>query len=565
MSNFYTDNDRLSRVLRHPQMKEIVDLQENDYQDALSFDIAPKDFEDAIDSYAKTMEVMGEICSEVLAKNAAGVDEEGPRVEDGRVYYASGTAQNHKTLVETGLYGISLPRQYNGLNFPTVLFSMSSELISRADASFDNIWALQNCADIIAQFGSEEQKEMFLHRIAEGATCSMDLTEPDAGSDLQAMSLKANYNEENDTWTLNGVKRFITNGDADIHLVLARSEAGTTDARGLSLFIYDKAWGGLTVRRIEHKLGIVGSPTCELVYDNAPAVLVGSRRMGLIKYVMALMNGARLGIGAQSVGLSEASYRAAYEYAHQRKQFNKLIVEFPAVQDLLSQIQMKLDASREMLYATSRLVDLQNVYTKLSTSRSLTPEERAKLKTVSKKADMFTPILKFLSGEYANENAYDAIQVLGGSGYVKSFPVERYYRDARVLTIYEGTSQMQVVAASKYVGNGLLLKTLQEYREEADALYSDGSYEPACASRAFVEERAKLSGLVDKYESLVNTSMEMGDNAMLSRSRGLVECGGSILMSYLLLLVADDKRSCESFVKYLKHTNGVIAKFEAVL
>ncbi|HOI50671.1 MAG TPA: acyl-CoA dehydrogenase family protein, partial [Prolixibacteraceae bacterium] len=331
MANYYTDNKDLKFHLSHPLMEKIVALKERNFTEKDAFDFAPMDFEDAMDSFDKVLEVVGEICGEIIAPNAEGIDAQGPEVINGHVKYADGTQRNLDALVKAGLMGMSLPRKYGGLNFPIVPYIMAADIVSRADAGFVNIWGLQDCAETINEFASEDQKAQYLPQVAEGATMAMDLTEPDAGSDLQSVQLKATFNETKGTWVLNGVKRFITNGDGDISLVLARSEPGTKDGRGLSMFIHDKKNGGVTVRRIEHKMGIIGSPTCELVFRDAPAELVGDRKMGLIKYVMALMNGARLGIAAQSVGISEAAYREALAYAKERVQFGKAILRFPAV------------------------------------------------------------------------------------------------------------------------------------------------------------------------------------------------------------------------------------------
>ncbi len=346
MANFYTDNEDLKFQFKHPLINKIVDLKEQGYRDFGKYDYAPANLEDAIDSYDKVMEIIGEICGDIIAVNAESVDHDGPVCKDGRVTYAAGTQKNQEALIKAGVYGIALPREFGGLNFSMVPYVMAAELVSRADAGFGNIWGLQDCAETIYEYASREIQEEFLPRINKGETCSMDLTEPDAGSDLQSVMLKATYNEEKGLWYLNGVKRFITNGDAQIKLVLARSEEGTKDGRGLSYFVYDKAWGGVNVRRIENKLGIKGSPTCELVFNNAPAKLVGDRKLGLIKYVMSLMNGARLGVGAQSVGISEAAYREAAKYAQERVQFGKKIAEFPAVAEMLGLMKAKLQASR---------------------------------------------------------------------------------------------------------------------------------------------------------------------------------------------------------------------------
>ena len=468
MANFYTDTPELKfHLSSHPLMKRIVELKERGYADKDAYDYAPIDFEDAIDSYDKVLEIIGEVCAETVAPNAEGVDHEGPKVVDGAVEYASGTRENIKAMNDAGLMGMAMPRRYGGLNFPVTPYIMAAEIVTRADAGFENIWGLQDCAETLYEFGNEDQRQRFIPRVCAGETMSMDLTEPDAGSDLQSVMLRATYSEKDGCWLLNGVKRFITNGDANIHLVLARSEEGTKDGRGLSMFIYDRNQGGVTVRRIENKLGIKGSPTCELVYKNAKAELCGERKLGLIKYVMALMNGARLGITAQSVGLSQAAYNEALAYAKDRKQFGKAIIEFPAVYDMLSTMKAKLDASRALLYETARYVDVYKALEDISRERKLTPEERAEAKTYSRLADAFTPLGKGMGSEFANQNAYDCIQVHGGSGFMKDYACERIYRDARITSIYEGTTQLQVVAAIRYVTTKTYLARMREFEAEA--------------------------------------------------------------------------------------------------
>ncbi len=432
MANFFTDNKDLRFHLNHPVMEKIVRLKEMDYRDKDQYDYAPHDFEDAMDNYCKVLEIIGAICADVIAPNAEDVDHEGPRVIEGRVKYARGTQENHEALTRAGVIGMNFPRKYDGLNFPMVPYVMAAELVSRADAGFANIWGLQDCGETILEFAAEDIKEDFLPRFNKGATAAMDLTEPDAGSDLQAVQLKAHYDEEKGVWLLNGVKRFITNGDAEISLVLARSEEGTTDGRGLSLFVYDKAEGAVKVRRIENKMGIKGSPTCELVFRNAPAKLIGERRMGLIKYVMSLMNGARLGVGAQSVGIAQAAYEEAVRYASQRKQFGKTIDQFPAIYQMLTLMRVRLEAMRSLLYETARFVDIYKAWSFIAGERTLTKEEREDMKTYTRLADIFTPMVKLISSEWCNLIAYDALQVHGGAGFIKDFPVERLYRDARI-------------------------------------------------------------------------------------------------------------------------------------
>ena len=524
MSNFYTDNRDLKHHLTHPLMQKLVTMRERNFADAEKYDYAPFNYEDAMDSYEKVLEIAGEIAGEIVAPNAEDVDHEGPHVVDGHVVYAQGTQKNLDALVKAGLMGISLPRRYNGLNFSLVPYIMAADMVSRADAGFVNIWGLQDCAETIYEFASEEQKEKYLPRVCAGETMAMDLTEPDAGSDLQAVMLKATYSEADQCWYLNGVKRFITNGDGHIALVLARSEEGTKDGRGLSMFIYDRANGGVTVRRIENKMGIKGSPTCELVFKNARAELCGSRKMGLIKYVMALMNGARLGIAAQSVGVSEAAYREALAYAKDRRQFGKAIIEFPAVYEMLSNMKAKLDASRSLLYETTRFVDMYKTWEDIAKERTLLPEERAEMKAYQKLADAFTPLAKGMSSEYCNQNAYDCVQIHGGSGFMKDYACERIYRDARITSIYEGTTQLQVVAAIRHVTTGTFLNKIMEY-ETAEIL---PELEPL---------RDRLKAMREKYAAAVEHVLATKDNELLDfLARRLVEMAGNIIMGHLLLL-----------------------------
>jgi alkylation response protein AidB-like acyl-CoA dehydrogenase len=547
MANFYSDNKDLKFHLEHPLMNKIVELKEKGFIDKEKYDYAPLSSADALDSYDKTLEIIGDICANIISPNAESVDHEGPQVIDGHVQYARGTQENHEALKKAGLYGISLPREYGGLNFAMVPYVMAAEIVSRADAGFGNIWGLQDCAETIHEFASKEIKNEYLPRVSNGETCSMDLTEPDAGSDLQSVMLKATWDENQNTWLLNGVKRFITNGDADIKLVLARSEEGTKDARGLSYFVYDKRHNKVKVRRIENKLGIKGSPTCELVFNNAPAQLVGDRKLGLIKYVMSLMNGARLGVGAQSVGLCEAAYREALKYANERVQFGKTIIGFPAVYEILTQMKAKLHASRSLLYETSRYVDLYKAYGFLANDRKLTSEERQEAKTAQKAADFFTPLLKLFSSEYSNELAYDSLQIHGGSGFMKDYPIERIYRDARITSIYEGTSQLQVVAAIRGVTTGFALNKIREYETM--------SYRP---EHEYVKNQ--LVEMTDAYAEVVEKVTSVGNLEYIDfHARRLVEMAGHIILTYLLLIDAqrnsDYALSADVFFKYAASEN----------
>lgn len=523
MANCYSDHKELRFELNHPLMKRIVELKERDFRDKDQYDYAPLDFEDAMDSYDRVLDIVGEITATTIADNAEGVDIEGPHHEGDRVRYASGTQQNLDAMVKAGMNGMTMPRKYNGLNFPITPYTMCAEIVAAKDAGFGNIWSLQDCIETLYEFGNEDQHSRFIPRICAGETMSMDLTEPDAGSDLQSVMLKATYSEEEGCWLLNGVKRFITNGDADIHLVLARSEEGTTDGRGLSMFIYDKRQGGVNVRRIEHKLGIHGSPTCELVYKNAKAELCGDRKLGLIKYVMALMNGARLGIAAQSVGLSQAAYDEGLAYARDREQFGKAIIGFPAVYDMLALMKAKLDAGRALLYQCARYVDIYKALDDIARERKLTPEERQEQKKYAKLADSLTPLAKGMNSEYCNQNTFDALQIHGGSGFMMDYPIQRYARDARITNIYEGTTQLQVVAAIRYVTNGSYLAQMREF----EAVEASPAMRP-------LRERAKA--MADKFEEATAYVKETKDQELHDIcARHLMEMAADVIMLHLIV------------------------------
>ena len=548
MANFYTDNDALKHHLSHPMMGKIVELKERNFADADKYDYAPQNFEDAMDSYDRVLEIVGDISANTIAENAEGVDHEGPTVKDGRVTYASGTLKNLDATRKAGLMGMSMPRRLGGLNFPITPYIMAADIVSRADAGFENLWGLQDCAETIYEFADDDQKERFITRVCQGETMSMDLTEPDAGSDLQSVMLKATKKEDG-SYVLNGVKRFITNGDSDIHLVLARSEEGTKDGRGLSMFIYDKRNGGVNVRRIENKMGIKGSPTCELVYKDAPCELVGSTRLGLIKYVMALMNGARLGIAAQAVGICEATYREALAYAKDRKQFGKAIITFPAVAEILSVMKAKLDAGRALLYACSRFVDMYKIYDDIAKERKLTVEEKKEQKYYSKLADAFTPLAKGMTSEFCNQNAYDCIQIHGGSGFMKDYACERLYRDARITSIYEGTTQLQVVAAIRHVTTGTYLTKIREFEQ------MEVHPEDEAVKNTLVFMTQQYADAVQAVTGVENP--KYGD----FMARRLVEMAGHIIMGYLLL---EDTQRNDSFRRslnvYVKYGQAEVAK-----
>ena len=534
MANYYSDHPEIEFHLNHPLMKRVVDLKERNYAEKDQFEDAPVNYEDAIENYKRLLDITGDVAGNIIEPNSESVDQEGPHLENGRMIYASKTFENLEATRKAGLWGLSMPRRYGGLNLPNAVFSMASEIISAADAGFQNIWSLQSCIDTLYEFGSEEQRQKYIPRICAGETMSMDLTEPDAGSDLQRVMLKATQDADG-TWRLNGVKRFITNGDSDIHLVLARSEEGTKDGRGLSMFIYDKRDGGVTVRHIEHKLGIHGSPTCELVYKNAKAELCGNTRLGLIKYVMALMNGARLGIAAQSVGVEQEAYNEGLAYAKERAQFGEKIINFPAVYDMLSRMKAKLDAGRSLLYCCARYVDIYKALEDIARDTKLTPEERQEMKKYTRLADAFTPLAKGMNSEYANQNAYDAISIHGGSGFIMEYKCQRLFRDARIFSIYEGTTQLQVVAAIRYITNGTYLSIIKEMLENE-------------VSDDLKPLKERVAKLVDLYEAAINKVKEANDQAVHDfLARRLYNMTGDIVMS--LLILDDATKAPEMFAK----------------
>ena len=529
-----TDAKKLQYYLDSPLMKRIVELKERDFADKDKFDYAPVSYDDAIENYKRIVEITDEVAKNIIEPNSESVDLEGPHLENNRMIYASKTYENLDATRKAGLWGITMPRRFGGLNLPMTVFSMLSELVSAADSGFQNVWSLQSCIDTLYEFGTPEQQAKYIPRICAGETMSMDLTEPDAGSDLQHVMLKATQDADG-TWRLNGVKRFITNGDSDIHLVLARSEEGTRDGRGLSMFIYDKRDGGVDVRHIENKLGIHGSPTCELVYKNAKAELCGDRRLGLIKYVMSLMNGARLGIAAQSVGLEQEAYDQAVSYARDRKQFGEAIINFPAVYDMLSRMKAKLDASRAILYQTSRYVDIYKTLEDISRERKLTGDERKEMKKYSRLADAFTPLGKGMTSEFANQSAYDCVSVHGGSGFIMEYKAQRLLRDARIFSIYEGTTQLQVVASIRYITNGTYLNIMKEMLAEE-------------VSEAVKPLLDRIANCVDLYAEAVDKVKADNDQAEHDfLGRRLYNMTGDIILSQLLL--KDATKDPEEFEK----------------
>jgi alkylation response protein AidB-like acyl-CoA dehydrogenase len=469
MPNFFKDNKDLQFIFNNLDLREVVDIAEDSFTQAKEFNYAPTDYEDAMENYRKVLEVVGNIAGNFIAERASGVDEEGAVLKDGKVHYAKGTQENLKQLAQADLLGMIFPRKYGGLNFPFTMYVMSTELIATADASLMNIFGLQDIGDTIMKFGSEEQRQEFLPGFCRGEyTGAMALTEPDAGSDLQAVKLHA-YQDEKGQWYLKGVKRFITNGNGNILLVLARSEPGTKDGRGLSMFACYRG-DKIKVRRIENKLGIHGSPTCELQFNDTPAQLVGQRKFGLIKYVFDLMYRARMGVSAQALGIAQAAYGEALKYAKAREQFGKSIYNIPVVANMLIDMRVIIEANRALFYNVAQIVDLKEKLdekiNKLKENGKPFSEENIRLKKIVKEANLLTPVVKFILTESANKITYDALQIHGGTGYMKEFKVERLARDARITNIYEGTSQLQIVAAIGGVVNDILAEKFDDWEKK---------------------------------------------------------------------------------------------------
>lgn len=469
MPNYFTDNSDIQFYFNNFDLREIVAITEDDYEDAKKYNYAPSDYEDAMENYRKVLEIVGDISGNFIAERAASVDEEGAVFKDGRVYYAKGTAENLKQLTQADLRGMIFPRKYGGLNFPFTIYMMAVEMVSRADASLMNIFGLQDIADTIKKFGSEEQRMEFLPGFCTGEyTGAMALTEPDAGSDLQAVKLHA-YQDEKGNWFLKGVKRFITNGNGNVILVLARSEPGTKDGRGLSMYVCNGD-DTVKVRRIENKLGIHGSPTCELQFNDTPCQLVGNRKFGLIKYVLDLMFRARMGVSAQALGISQAAYEEALKYAKERVQFGKAIYNIPVVTNMLIDMRVTLEANRALFYNTAIAVDIkekvEEKIEKLKAQGKPSSEENIRLKKLTKEANLLTPLTKYILTEASNKITYDALQIHGGTGYMKEFKVERLARDARITNIYEGTSQMQIVAAAGGVINDIFAEYFDKWENK---------------------------------------------------------------------------------------------------
>ncbi len=549
MPNFFTDNEDIQFLFNHLDLASVAALQEDGFkpQGGPGSDYAPTDAADAIDNYRRILTIVGDIAANHIDPRAEKVDEDGNTLnDDGTVTYGQGVRENLDVLAQADLMGFTLPRKYGGLNCPSIVYTMATEIVSRADASLMNIFGLQGIAETINAFATQEIKDEYLPRFSKGElTGAMVLTEPDAGSDLQAVSLRA-WQDTDGQWRLTGVKRFITNGCGEILLTLARSEPDIKDGRGLSLFLVERN-PRVKVRHLEHKLGIHGSPTCELVYDDCPAKLIGERQLGLISYVMSLMNGARVGIAGQSLGIAEAAFRVARRYAHSRKQFGVAIEKLPAVAEMVADMKIAIEAARALTYDTCCLCDIENNNLRVLEFGSPDDDEKKRrrndARTLKRLNGMMTPMSKYYASELSVRVSHDAIQVLGGSGYMKDYPVERYYRDARITTIYEGTSQLQVVAAVRGVCSGAFEKKVEdsERYEHTDALLN--------------ELKHKLVGGKELVLKGVNFVKSRGGNYMDLFGRKLVDSAITVIIGHLFLRQASESQRKRAVARRFIETN----------
>jgi len=561
MANFYRDNEDIQFLFSHIDVGKLAEVCEEDFQFASEFDYAPANADEAIQNYSLVLDSLGQLAADFIAPRAEDVDRQGNILnEDGSVTRPKGIEESLEKLSQAEVMGFTLPHRFGGLNFPNLIYSMAIEIVSRADAALMNIFGLQGIAETINAFASEEIKLKYLPDFAAGkVTSAMVLTEPDAGSDLQSVKLRA-FQDDNGNWFLHGVKRFITNGCGDVLLVLARSEPDRNGGLGLSLFVCDKG-PTVHIRRLEDKLGIHGSPTCEIFFDNTPCEIIGERKRGLAPYVASLMNGARIGIAAQSVGIAEAAYRVARDYAASRRQFGVAIEKLPAVRDMLIDMKTAIETSRALLYETSRVVDMEVGYAKRlemdsrlrgndkkkSGNDNIDKEQAKQLKADARKykriAGMLTPMSKYYCSEMCNKVAYDALQVLGGSGYMQDYACERHARDARITTIYEGTSQLQIVAAVRGVCGGTVENVINELAQQ--------QFEPEL--KDLLE---KLSKGTEQLMSAIEFVKETGNEYMDLYGRALVDIAIDLINGYLLCGQGSTKLDMEICVADDSSNNG---------
>jgi 3-(methylthio)propanoyl-CoA dehydrogenase len=539
MANFYKDNDDIQFLMEHIDLGSLANYLEEGFRFHDEFDFAPADAQEAAVNYKLVLDAVGGLSGDFIAPRSEDIDRQGNTLnDDGSVTYADGIAESLDVLAKAEVMGFTLPHRFGGINFPNVVYSAAIEMVSRADASLMNIFGLQGIGETINAFASEEIKQKYLHDFSAGkVTGAMVLTEPDAGSDLQACKLKA-FQDDKGNWFLHGVKRFITNGCGEVLLVLSRTEPDRAGGLGLSLHVCDRG-PTVHIRRLEDKLGIHGSPTCEIFFDNTPCEIIGERQRGLVTYVMALMNGARIGIAAQSMGIAEATYRIARDYAASREQFGVAIEKLPAVRDMVIDMKISIEAGRALLYETSRVVDIElglnRIIENAGDDKAKAKDAKTKLRKIKRQAAMLTPMSKYYCSEMCNTVAYDSIQVLGGSGFMRDYPCERHARDARITTIYEGTSQLQVVASVRGVCGGTGEKYIAEL---AEMDYSD-------ETKPLLDLLAEGTEILKKSAAYIK---ESGIDYMELYGRNIVDIAIDIIIGYLFCSQASSAVKMETAI-----------------
>lgn len=548
-SNYFTDNEDLqlqfdSLISWEPIVQEI----EHGFADAAEYKktsderlaMAPSSTEEAVEYYRTILEALGEMMGKEVAPRSAEMDRIGLKYENGKVTYPEAQDYCFDELRKAGLMPFAFSRRYGGLSMPVTAQSMALEIAARADASFSLAYGNANVAEIVARYGSEEMIDEWIPKWAAGdISCAMALTEPNYGSDLPNVQTRA-VKDEKGTWRITGAKRFITHASGYhkapcVILTLARTGSPTSGARGLSFFLVESKH--VEIAGIERKMGLHCSPTCEVVYDNAPAHLIGEEGLGLLRYSMGMMNSARLVIAAQSLGIAESARFEARKYAHERIQFGKPIEEIPAVRKMLDRMDAESAGMRALLLEASRTIDMYMWRKEHLTKHEGLPEKQAKkdeqVRKWEKLADLFTPLSKYYISEMCVSIAYDAVQIHGGAGFTEDYDVSRIYRDSRITTIYEGTTQLQIVAAIGGVTAGMAQNGfLRSYIEEEMA-----GFTPSSTLRTLFE---MFEANAELYRSIEDseTKARYASEAVESAARFLL----GMLMERSLVKTPEDRR-----------------------
>ncbi len=480
-----------------------VDKKEYEKNGKEEFSLAPGSIKEALEFYRSVLEAGGDIAGKNIAPFVKNMDLEGLKYKDGKVTFPSSMLDAVNKVKEAGILPYSIGRKHGGLGLPCSIQTMLMEIFSRADGSLAIAIGCMNLAETIERFGSPEMIKTYVPQMVVGELCgAMALTEPNYGSDLPNLQTKAIKGEDG-VWRITGAKRFITHGcglgdKPSIILTLARTGSPTSGARGLSFFLVKGQ--DVHIAGIEKKMGLHCSPTCEVVYEDSPGVLIGEEGYGLVKYSMAMMNGARLSIAGQAMGIGVAAYYEAKKYASEREQFGKKIQKIPAVKKMLDWMDREIIAMRSILQEASRSIDLYHWKSERLKEEGVDEKEIKKDENIrkwEKLANLFTPISKYYITEQANKIAYDSLQIHGGAGYTYDYDISRIYRDIRITNIYEGTTQLQIVAAIGSVVTGLGAKgILRQYLDEEMENFS-----PSALLR---ENREKLETSHLLYLSLEN-------------------------------------------------------------